>query len=466
MGKSGQFQIVLPARWTQLRATLVKSSTLFLFVICHSLVAGAMEWKTPQFEVGQQTNAFTQPLNGYRSFESMTDLSANFGLSSDLFSFKLSPWTRTYVPLSVGGDAHEQRTYFEVKEGWLELAGDNADVRAGNQIISWGSADAVNPTDVWNASDLIDPLSATKLPITAIKLSLHPVAAEHWQLDLIAVPGFRPHRLPISIFEGTGQTQSVQLTDSRWLIPSPQSVNIGGGSVLPVEYEIRGADFPKDIQAGARLRIMRVSEWDFSFTYSQTTQQMPAFAAQTRGSPTNPALPLVVTLIPEFYRVGTVGFDAAGTVHSVGVRFEIAQRDALGSLSPEVSKASLWGTLGLDYSFFIGKTELYLNTLFVYKDTAPSRVDPLVLGVPSFEPWDRNLVFSVELRFSTRLKLGLRQVSSLVNQDGWLHPFVSYQAIDALKLELGGDVFFGSLTGVFGQYADNDRVTSTLVLDF
>ena len=88
--------------------------------------------------------------------------------------------------LSFADDDFDLRSVFSVsfahgriKEAWLEFVGDSFDLRTGNQIVSWGSSDGVNPTDVWNPSDLIDLFNSTKLPVELIKLSIHPLSMEH-----------------------------------------------------------------------------------------------------------------------------------------------------------------------------------------------------------------------------------------------------------------------------------------------
>ena len=41
-----------------------------------------------------------------------------------------------------------------LREGWVELAGEYADVRAGVGRISWGRLDEVQPSDVINPLDV------------------------------------------------------------------------------------------------------------------------------------------------------------------------------------------------------------------------------------------------------------------------------------------------------------------------
>ena len=101
---------------------------------------------------------------------------------------------------------------------------------------------------------------------------------------------------------------------------------------LPVQYEVDGSDKPNEWQLGTRLRLMRLSNWDFSVSYSQTTYQMPSITTTVRGTFGSPTLPVLISLFPHFYRVKTTGFDVSGAVGSVGVRAEGAVRNAVDTV--------------------------------------------------------------------------------------------------------------------------------------
>lgn len=455
-------------------STILRISTFELFSVGvivffiggFSPAFGATNRLVPQFELVQETDEFLQPLEAENSAQSITDLKLDWQFGNGTLNARLTPWLRTYAPNAVGGDVRMNQNYFDLKEGWLEIVGDNIDLRVGNQIVSWGSGDAINPTDIWNPSDLIDPFNSVTLPILMAKLSVHPISYQHIILDVIASPVFHSHRLPVFIDRDPNHVRALSITDSRWLIPSPSTLNTSGGVSVPVEYQITGAEIPPDWQTGARLRLMRLADWDFSLSESQTTERMPAFVTKVSGNINSPSLPVVVTLTPVFYRVNTVGFDAVGSISDFGVRFEIAKSDVLGKSPDEVSRSSVWATAGFDRSFFIAKTEIYLNSFFIFKQNSVHKLDSMVIGIPSFEPWDRDLATLLELRFSSKAKLGLRAINSFTNQDAWLHPFVSDQLIDSFKFEIGADFFVGSQSGIFGQYLDNNRVTSELTVNF
>lgn len=426
----------------------------------------ALECAPLTTELSQKTNAFLQPLNGYDSFQSITDADLALSCNHQFLNAKMDPWLRNDAPYSVGGDRQDNRLLFDLKEAWIELAGDNADLRVGNQIVSWGANDAINPTDVWNPSDLIDPFNPVKLPVEIIKLSVHPLAMGHLIWDFLASPQFRPHRLPIDVSGGPGSTRSLSPTDSRWLIQSPRVANFGGGVSLPVQYEILGSSKPTDWQLGTRLRFMSLASWDFSLSYSQTTYELPAITTKVHGTFGSPTLPVLISVQPNFYRVSTTGFDLSGVIGTVGVRAEGAIRTPVGSGVMGVPDQNTWVTGGLDRSFFIGKVELYLNAIFVFEDGTSVSNDPNALSTPSFEPWNRDLVIASELRFSRKTALGLRSINSFVDEDAWLHPYATFQASDFLKIELGADLFLGSALGFFGQYADNNRLTTAVTSSF
>jgi hypothetical protein len=428
----------------------------------------AFETQPVQAELKQSTRVYAQPIDGYDSAASTSDIEIGSGLTNGMFNSKLVLWGRADTPYSVAADVRPARFFLEAKEGWIEALGDNWDLRVGNQIISWGSSDLVAPTDVWNSIDFLDPFEPVKVPLALAKLSIHPLAAEHFILDLIASPQFRPNQLPIDIYEGRGKSSPFAITDSRWLIPSPSLARLSKDTVVPLTYQITGADFPQEWQAGARLRMVRLAGWDLAFSYSETTLSMPVFETRLKGNINNPSLPIEITLVPIFYRVSTIGFGASGAMGPFGIRLDVAERTALTETqSTAVPKKTHLSILGVDTSFSVRKSEIYLNLIFALKeDVGLAGPTTTTVGVPNFEPWDRNLILLAEFRYSTSTKIGVRAVASLIHQDGWISPFASTVFAEKLTVELGFDSFVGSTTGAYGQYQDNNRFRSLLSLGF
>lgn len=438
-------------------------------------VAAGVQMHPLAGELKQSTQVYLQPLQGYDSASSITELEVSTGFESGFLNVKINPWVRALGPYAVGGDRRSYQIFFEAKEAWLELYSDDVDLRLGNQILTWGSSDSFSPNDVWNPVDLIDPLQPIKLPVPLAKLSFHPRFAEDFILDLVAVPQFRPHLLPIRIFDGASQSFVVFKEDSRWLIPTPSLARLGSDNAVPITYRVDGADRPQDWQWGGRLRMLRAGGWDFALNYSQTTLPMPVFETKFQGVINDPELPIDISLRPLFYRATSWGIDGNGTWGPWGLRFDLALRQSVasdltsdlnGNLNPVIPAKTYLGVVGIDRVFYIKKNEFYVNAMLVYKEDTDVILSDVTIGVPNFEPWDRNLILVLENRFSAKVKGGFRSVTSFQQEDGWISPYGSYLFADSLLFEVGVDLFWGSVVGAYGQFKDNQRFRSLLSYNF
>ncbi len=466
---------------------------LFLFFISNNFVFGdetsasseglspeedtsQWEFKTPHGKLSNTFNVFGQRVRGFSTTHNRLDVEVEGGFSlttpsQKTFTTKFTPWVWGQVPHAVGGLSRKNRVFFELKEGWVEYASSTFDIRVGNQILSWGAADKVNPTDVWNPIDYTDLFQSHKLPILAIVSSIHPAELEKVSLELILTPVFKESRIPL-VFPKTGSVP-LALSSSRWLLALPSSA-LSSGIRIPLNYELSTPTYPATWQAGGRFKLMGYQGWDFSLSGYNGVEKIPRIFLTRRGNATDPNLPVTITLNPSFHREMMLGLDGEGDIpeSDIGLRFEVAYRmrdnSRLKNESEQV-KADLekddyfHGVLGGDYTSKgkIFGTVLYTNIMYVllYKLPKQEKVVGVntLTGVPAVDPWDRNLVMYIENRFSSDMKLGTTFISSQKNWDFYLNPVFHFQVSDAFHTSLGGEVFFGPSSGFFGQYRDNRR---------
>ena len=441
------------------------------------------ELATPSGKITENYDQYVQRIFGLQDYQQRLDAEVEETLTNSEFTLRATPWVWLRAPDDLGGNTSAARPYFELKEGWVERASPSWDLRAGNQIFAWGAADQINPTDVWNPRDLYDLFQSTKLPIAAMDLKVHPTGLENVNLDVIFTPFFRPSQLPVTIPDSG--TSPVSLSDSRWLLPFPSTVLPAGGVAAPLEYQIASASYPATWQLGARLMFLRLGGWDFSVSGFDGVETVPRFAFARQGSTSNPALPITITLNPSFHRQQMYGFDGAGSISlgsmDIGTRFEIAYYHRDNSLALSAPPAfqgdllrddDLWGVAGIDYTFqrkILG-TILYFNLQYVYYQTVGSVEQTpgatVIQGLPDVQPWDRDLVFYLEDRIGSKLKLGGNVVGSFSNGDGFLAPMIQYGWTDNFKTTLSGMFFIGNASGFFGQFADDSRVTMNATYAF
>ena len=448
-----------------------------LLLLVSPAFAGDWQLSRPTGKISQSANAFTTRLRGMPNYQQRVDLEVEETFTNETFSLRATPWAWARLPDARGALERKPRIFFEMKEGWAEYASPNFDLRIGNQIFAWGAADTINPTDVWNPRDYHDPFQSTKLPITALRLSLHPEATEHVAFEFIFTPFFRESTLPIALPK-TG-ARDFELGSSRWLLPLP-SVLSTSGLTAPLFYKVNAATYSKSWQVGGKLKLMQLGGWDFSFTGYSGVETNPRIAITKEGSGANPALPVNLTLHPSFHRQTMLGFDGGGSVsvagHDIGTRFEVAylnhDNSRVRSMPTELQADlfrdnDLFGVAGFDYTFAhdILGTTLYLNLMYVHyqnlgaTEQAPGRYT--IQGLPTWQPFDDNVVAYWENRIDSKLKFSNAVIFSFKNNDGFVNPALHYDWTDNFKTQLGGELFVGSQSGFYGQFRDNRRVNFT-----
>jgi hypothetical protein len=365
-----------------------------------------------------------------------------------------------------------------MKEGWVEYTNPSWELRLGNQLISWGTTDQINPTDVWNPRNYQDPFDNQKLPITAARLKVHPESLDFLSLDVIATPFFRESRLPLS-FPDQG-ISSFSRTDSRWLLPLPSAIAGANGFSAPIQYQVTEASYPDTWEFGARLQFLRFGGWDFSISGYDGVEPIPRFAVTQQGSTTDPTLPVTATLHPSFHRQRFYGLDGGGSVslggHDFGTRFEFAYFDPDNSRAYEVPQYEadllrdpvIFGVAGFDYTFpskILG-TVLYMNAQYVHYQKVGSLErsnSAFVLeGLPNTTPFDDNGMLYLEDRIGNSFKVTGALVESFAHGDVYLNPALRYDLSDHVKTVLAADIFAGNPSGFFGQLYQSTRVWFSL----
>lgn len=139
----------------------------------------------------------------------------------------------------------------EIRQAYVQLPGfltKNLDLTIGRQIISWGTADQLNPTDNLNPYDLEDILDFGRHRGTdAINLNYY--FTNDFSLQGVFIPFFRPANMPIGIF-ANALTPEMELPDGMQLEGYSDTVampryNIGESSSAGLRFKgyTRGLDF-------------------------------------------------------------------------------------------------------------------------------------------------------------------------------------------------------------------------------
>ena len=350
------------------------------------------------------------------------------------------PAVSLYVDGRIGNDDlfRAEATQGKLREAYLDLRAGALDVRLGRQIIAWGRADQINPTDNLTPRDftLLVPEDADQ------RNGATGVRATYRFGDLavtgVLLPAFEPHRI-------------------RLERPPP-------GSTLrerePADPVLQGAI--KLEQTGRGL--------DYSVSYFDGHDLFPDLGVDT-------VRPDGVDLLLRHHRIRVVGADAAAALGPYTLRGEAAytftEHERAGD---QIKSPFLFLVLGADRSLPRG---WYVNLQYVLRVVSQYRDPEAVSGPLRAVALQQALIndqldevkHAVALRIaSTWLNDTLRtEVSAIVapaRHEFVVRPKASYAVTDRLKVTAGADFFRGDTPSFFGRLRDTSTAYVEVRWDF
>ena len=335
--------------------------------------------------------------------------------------------------------ANDNEPVWDLKEAYLDYYSPLVDVRLGKQIISWGKADELNPTDNLNPQDLsniTEDKIIRKIGLLALKTDWKfsdYVLEGIWKLD------FEPTQIPDP--------------DSPWAFFS-----IPGVTTLP------SPTYPEDELANTEwaLKLSRtISLFDFSLSYFNGWENI--FTPQFTLDPaTNQTLLEDLT----FNRAKVFGADFAGSIGSVGVWGEGAyfQTEDEEGEDPSLKNPYFQYVLGADYTFAhkIKVNLQYLKEIITRIDNEEEReqeeeiISRLGIGMPLQEA----LTFRLEKKFGQieSHKIELFTIWDLKENGLLLKPALTLSPADAFFIEVGTVIFTGEEGSIFQNFDHNDEL--------
>lgn len=343
----------------------------------------------------------------------------------------LEGWTRA------ADVAHSAGRQSALREGYVNFSHGAADFRIGKQIIVWGRADQINPTDNLTPRDntlFIPESDDQRLGTVAAKVTWNfpDIAA-----TAIMLPRFRPSAQPISAAAGIAFDESAP-----------------GGNQYALKLE----------QTGQGV--------DWSLSYFRGFDLNPDISIQS-------AAPGALSLSLQHHRIRVLGADAATVLGRYGVRAEAAYtwtEDVAGG-DPYVKNPFFYGVLGADRTFFE-----YLNINLQYyarrigKFADPDAIaDPLARGVAiqqsifssQQDKWQQGMSLRIANKWlHETLEAELAAVYDFTRRDYLLRPKIGYAFDDHWSGKLGATLFRGATDTFFGMLKDRSAAYGELRYSF
>ncbi len=351
-------------------------------------------------------------------------------------------------------DPGRDRIYLD--EAYINLYLGNFDFRIGKQIIIWGKADGINPTDnitPWDFSDILDT-DDERIGVVALKTNYY---VGNWTLEGIVVPTFTSSVLP--------------LENSRWFPTFPEKVPnpmYPAASPLSLKafYEFQQPLLPDEnfdkAQYAGKLSTT-LSGWDVSVNYYYGWDDLPAFhQTQTLNSDS-----LFVRIQSEYHRRKAAGGDFSTTFGKWGIRGEAAYyftADPKGK-DPEVDDPYFQYVIGIDRTFsdLIGDNNLFVLIQWIQeipKSDVEYRNDDLN------HIFQKSITARLEYELGTFSKIIMEGVYNFKNKDYYLRPNFTYNIADGVEMNVLGYILDGSADSFFGSFHDNKRIQMKLKYSF
>jgi len=374
--------------------------------------------------------AFTLSPNGYDLLESRLKL--------ELLS-TMGKKTAFRSLLYYSYDGVVKKGAWDFKEAYLDYYSDIVDIRFGKQIIAWGKADEMNPTDILNPQNLTNITEdkiIRKIGLLALKTDWK---LYDFVLTLIWKPEFEYMRLPEY--------------GSRWAFFSLPGLDELPSPSLP-ENKLKNTEWA--------FKLSRtVSLFDFSASYFDGWDSIftPEFVFE-------PPLGKLVLKRLLFHRTKMLAFDFAGSVSSVGIWGEGAyfRTEDNEGRNPFIKNPYFQYVLGADYTF---GANIKANIQFFqeiitkidddFEEAAEKKIiSKLGLGIPL----EQALTCRIEKKFgpSEAHRVEIFGIYDLKHQGILFQPKLSFSPEDSISFEIGLILFDGKKEFILGRFKKNDEI--------
>jgi hypothetical protein len=335
-----------------------------------------------------------------------------------------------------------------VREGWLQVGGDRADLRVGFGRLVWGKLDEIQPSDVINpieaARFLLRGRAEARRPVALIRARLF--ASERFALEGVAAPYFRR-----GVFDELDEETSPFNLVNDTLLPA----GVSAASVPIVPDMPRGVD---RLSGGARAtstigRVDVSASWYRGRDGFGIVSFEPGAAPEPGGvSPPAPTALVVGRLVERFPRFTMV----AGDVETVAGEWAIRGEGAI-FVDRTFAASSRPGTVGgrsLDAG--VG-TDRRAGSLRVFGSVVVHR--QWSAEDAGIARTDVNLVGSVERAFGRdRWLARVFGVGNPADASGFLRGLVTWRVRDDMALEASAGAFLGTGADTISRFSGRDFV--------
>lgn len=334
--------------------------------------------------------------------------------------------------------SRESSTRGRIREAYLNLGADDTDIRVGKQIIAWGRADRLNPTDNLTPHDY-SWLSANdddqRTGAWSAKVRWHPRACSVTGVWLMRLA---PNVIPIAPIQGVDITEHIPRQASQGAL----KLDCSGGALDWSMSYFNGLDLNPDLRLGS-------------------------------------IQPSRIGLVLTHQRIKVLGLDGATALGRYGLRAEAAYAWTAYSGAPDdtVKRPFLYLVAGGDRSFDSDlnvNIQYYVRHVTDYRDPALI-IDP-VLRVVAMKnaaysnqtvPTDQGFAFRINKKWMEEtLDAELRGQFSTSRKNYAVKARLTYAFDDRFKGTVGMNLYGGSPNTLFDDFREMSAIMAELRYDF
>jgi len=332
----------------------------------------------------------------------------------------------------INNNIYAKETKIELREAYIDYSGNNWDLRAGRQIVTWGKADGFRITDNICPSDLTEFITRDfediRIPIDILKIRWLPGYAD---FEMIWIPFYSKSILPAS--------------SSSWYI-----------NMFPENSNVESAQFPEKNVRNSEVAgkiSMFLSKIDIAFSGFYTWNDFQVFEKYDDQG--------ILKFYPKVTRQTILGFEYSSTLGQFVLRGEYAAYlDEYQEIKTtgQLQKNTTWNLLnGIDWSPGNDWTLSFQEfSKYIYDHNKELWNDKL----------ENVLTFNISKKFLNQtLEIASMSFYNLDDQDLYEQFNVTYSLSDELQIECGFDLFKGE-EGKFGVYNDNSQIRLKLKYSF
>jgi len=326
------------------------------------------------------------------------------------------------------------------------------DLSVGNQIVSWGSTDALSPVDVLNPRDLSYPVSdpaSQRLAVPMIRAVAH--ADGGVTVDLVVIPVFVASEMPgprwqpapelppgvtvVGVADPVVARPALEVNNVQFGVRATLDLNVGGGADVSTMYYRGFRHLP-------------------SVTYLATPTQVPG--------------QLLIQPLLSYDPIQVLGLDFSAVVGQFVLRGEAAYTftgdpaTLPGGLPAPVGTDTLAAVLGIETNV-PGGPFVSLQAMYQHSAAGPAPA-PGAPPVAASDTFSTAAVATYEP--NNRMGLDMAWLHSWSDGSGALRPSLSYTFTDGLVGTAEAAVFYGAAGSEYGAWRDNSQFRASVAFSF